>query len=449
MASLVGLLKAPNCGTDKTIWEKLCPELSIVATGDADEIDHKPPAAPAIHDAADDAGKDGDTTKDEDVVYNKRMQSIVQDGYCLVDDVPAPSLIEKIRNGIEQLVAMDLPPTLIFLFDETWELAKISSQTLTSANANDNQFNYDVLAWHIPHGSAGFSPHRDRQPDDVASSFHSDSQIPKFITHWIALSDATPSSSCLYMIPKSLDPGYMQGDVDSADPLQRALCDKHAYQHIRAMPRQAGQSVLFSHRIIHWGSHCHARTQPRIAISFVASHPDFEPSLLAQRCTMPSLQTRLVLICGQLLIYYQRFDFSKELIRACYEYCKLHQDILDETYRHKVFVEFIKAMKEHADAGVENVGATAKTDKATTVQLVINGDGKEGEDDDDDDEDAMMEEMLNAEEEGYGEFQDDFDEVENDDQGDDGKNEDGEDEDPELAGIQPFVFGDKKRKRDV
>ncbi len=47
------------------------------------------------------------------------------------------------------------------------------------------------------------------------------------------------------------DPGYFEGDPeeeDAPDPLQRALHNKEAYQHIRALPAEAGAAVLFTHR---------------------------------------------------------------------------------------------------------------------------------------------------------------------------------------------------------
>ena len=39
--------------------------------------------------------------------------------------------------------------------------------------STDNALNFDVLAWHVDarKGQAGFSPHRDRQPDNARESF--------------------------------------------------------------------------------------------------------------------------------------------------------------------------------------------------------------------------------------------------------------------------------------
>jgi len=63
--------------------------------------------------------------------------------------------------------------------------------------------------------------------------------------------------------------------------------------------------------------------------------------------------------------------------------------------------------------------------------------------DDENDEDAMLEEMLNAEAGGYGEFEDDYDDLEEGDEYDDD-----DDEEEELA--EEFdLFGGKRKNKDV
>lgn len=50
-------------------------------------------------------------------------------------------------------------------------------------------------------GDVGFSPHRDRQPDDSAATFRPDGTA-MYTTLWLPLTDATPENSCLYVIPR-------------------------------------------------------------------------------------------------------------------------------------------------------------------------------------------------------------------------------------------------------
>lgn len=329
-------------------------------------------------------GNQGETTKvpdsfcSESTAYKSELKS---KGFALVDRSLPSALIDKLRGGIDQLVQSFYPASFIFLFDETWHLARFSRRLLETSTSNS--FHFDLLAWYINEG--GFSPHRDRQPDNVAASFKDDGEA-KFATHWIALTPATTSNSCLYMIPKDHDPGYLKGDGDEKDPLSVALPNKEAFQRIRAMPRDPGQSILFTHRIIHWGSIKDPEASPRVAISFVCSDPSFEKPYIDPNYftddKLPPFSIRLLLVCAQLIIYHQRFQLSKDNLKACFEYCKSMEEELEKSYWHKVAFEFVEAMKEDAQKN----------------EL------------DESEEEEMMELMLNAEQSGYGEYSDDYDE---------------------------------------
>lgn len=419
---------------DPNFWQKVCPGLSI--GGSAKTTSNNDSFLPRSDEA------------------DKRREQLVEDGYTLIDSKLDSSLIQKLLEGVKALqggkenIGAKLPASCILLFDETWELARTSREILKRSTHEDNDFNFDILSWYIETG--GFSPHRDRQPENASTSFHPDGGQAKFVTHWIALSDAAPENSCLYVIPKSQDPGYTEGDIDDEEPLRRALPSKESFQNIRALPRVSGSSLLFTSRIIHWGSARVPSSEmpPRAAISFVCSDPTYEKPYIDLKYFTenenPPFHIRLLLVCSQLLIYYQRFGLPKETIKACYEYCKEYEDELEETYRHKVFLEFVNSMKSFN--GEEDMTSKQTSGK---VEVSIN------DDDDKDDEDAVLEEMLNAEEGGYGEFQDDYDDVEDGEDEEEGatssrqdnENEDYEDEEEEEEeGVSLFGPETKKLK---
>lgn len=424
--SLGSLLTRKNrdIWSDPEHWKGLCPRLRI--SKDDDCVDRPIRATLSGICSTSDA--------------LSRRERLIGDGYALVDslredntkdssgkDDGVDAVIHKLAEAITSLHKNhSLPATFALLFDETWELAREGHQVLSASTHESNKFCFDILAWYVDpkERMAGFSPHRDRQPDVAKDTFFGDGQA-KYVTLWLALSDATPENSCLYVIPKGSDPGYTDGDDangesenegNEADPLQRALNSKESYQNIRALPRRAGQAVLFTHRIMHWGSRGNAendKVTPRIAISFVSSDPSFEspyinPSYFAG-ATIPPFQIRLLLCCAQLVIYHQRFDVPKESIRACYEFLKEKEGELDSSYRKKVYVEFIKAMKEEKEPPRSDEGKTsAFVDKGS--RAVPTSGEEEGEEDE-----AVLEEMLNAETGGYGgDFQDDFDDVNED-----------------------------------
>ena len=424
--------------SDINYWRRLCPYLTI---GNI---------------AVDSDGTSASTNNEDADTREKLLQLLINDGYALIDNSICNdvNLQKNVCRGITDMeVEHSLPATFILLFDETWKLARESYHLLLQSddeaketqqqshkgilhrNSSTMAFNFDMLAWYIDPklNQAGFSPHRDRQPDslsDLKQSFYSDGQA-KYITHWIALADATPENSCLYVIPKSFDPGYLQGDDmseeeekdtnksddssinnnDQLDPLSRALNTKQSYQNIRALPRTAGQSVIFTHRILHWGSrgNPHAlNNNPRVAISFVYSDIEFEASYLSKELfskdskgnwSYPSFEIRLLLVCAQLLIYYQRFNLSISTLRACYQYCKANSDQLDEKYKKKVMVEYVKAMKEQRD-GISDCDDEDKKSDVTDTNC-------DREETNSDDEEALLEEMLN----NSGEFEDDYDDM--------------------------------------
>jgi hypothetical protein len=410
------------------------------------------------------------------VTDNSLRNNIMQDGYTLLPGNSSDNpLIASLADGITELhKSHSLPATFILLFDEAWYLASSTiAHAISQSNHPVNQFNFDMLAWYIDpsEGTSGFSPHRDRQPPNhlVKDSFHSDGQA-KYVTLWMALSHATPENSCLYVIPKDCDPGYLNGDdleqdlgrddnngndddidnhiddhiennVQQQDPLSRCLSSKESYQNIRALPRKPGESIAFTHRILHWGSkgHKNCTNSPRIAISFVSSDPSFEKPYLKnygkywsqeiiQKQTslnaivLPPFEIRLLLVCAQLLIYYQRFDLPKDAIRGCYEYCKERKDELDDGYWKKVSLEFVKAMREMSGSS-DKVRDIEQSDIEETKEKDVKLNSNKKQEDDEDD--AMLEAML----ENADEADDDFDDMVNgDDELSESITEDGNDE---------------------
>jgi len=162
---------------------------------------------------------------------------------------------------------------MLLIFDEAWAMAHQLSTIMRAVSGNVNSL--DTLAWSITPsiGQAGFAPHRDRQPADVKGSFRADG-TPKYATCWVALSEASVDSSCLYIVPRGVDKGYDEGDdhaADAEDPLITTLRSDAAVQAVRACPLKPGGCVIFSHRVMHWGSSGRSDCQrARVSISLCA-----------------------------------------------------------------------------------------------------------------------------------------------------------------------------------
>lgn len=349
---------------------------------------------------------------DTDVAVAQKR--IVAEGYCQLAPgkvIPLKDphhLVENLRRGIESLKSEGWPASFIFLYDEAWVLAGRMANLMRRVSGNEISF--DALAWHVDQdrGEGGFSPHRDRQPDDATSTFRADG-MAKYTTAWVALTDANPDNSCLYVIPKAHDPGYEAGDDEEGeeDPMSLALPTKESYQHIRALPTATGGALLFTHRIIHWGSRGRKSTEeearagtsapPRCSISIGFSDPSYErPYLVGQpklgvegTNKLPDFRSRLALVCAQMISYFERFPVDSVMLRAFYRVFCASKDLYDDRYAESTRKEFARAVQEREG---ENEG------------------GSEGEDM----LDEALEIMLENEAGGGVDFEDDFDDLEAD-----------------------------------
>ena len=70
--------------------------------------------------------------------------------------------------AVEALKAAGWPPPFLLAFDELWALQRQAAPLLAAASGGNVPCG-DALVWHVApaDGDAGFSPHRDRQPQDV------------------------------------------------------------------------------------------------------------------------------------------------------------------------------------------------------------------------------------------------------------------------------------------
>ncbi|CAK9022631.1 Hypothetical protein (Fragment) [Durusdinium trenchii] len=199
------------------------------------------------------------------------------------------------------------------MYDEAWVMARDAAEVMQQVTGNS--LCMDVVAFLVrPSQTKGFSPHRDRQPEDwvpkgaapeTCSTFKKDG-MAKYVTLWAALTDATPDNSCLHFVPKSIDPGYSAGDPEEGDPLLRIFQDKAAYQKIRSVPVAAGGCTFHTHRTIHWGSagRSSAAVPPRVALSFGFSTQDFEPPYFSPKALpFPDVKLRAALASAQVINY--------------------------------------------------------------------------------------------------------------------------------------------------
>ena len=150
----------------------------------------------------------------EDVAADAR-ERILRDGYTKIHAASLPWKTiahRELALACVRLMRHGWNPSFLLMYDEAWAVAHELSEVVL--NATGNRLNFDALCWHVdPYDDLGddehtaFSPHRDRQPDDLPSTFRADGSA-MYTTAWVALTDAAPENSCLYVIPRRRDPGY-------------------------------------------------------------------------------------------------------------------------------------------------------------------------------------------------------------------------------------------------
>ena len=279
---------------------------------------------------------------------NKFLNDIKDKGYTKNDNSKEIRDIydfQSFTDTMKELVKYNIPPSFMLMYDEMQSLVQyLFHETACDLGLKFHHNTWDILCWFIDEHNSGFSPHRDRQPMNISSSFTKD-QIPKYITVWLSLGNSTTENSCLYFIPKTIDPGYFDGDIDSIDPLNRALKTKEDYLEITAMPLNVGERVLFSHRCIHWGSKSQSSKNPRCSLAFSLSTNDFEPSYINIDYSNDSKQVirskLFSLLCGQMICYQDRFQFPLDELKAYYKFFLHEIDSFDATYKAKVAKEYL------------------------------------------------------------------------------------------------------------
>jgi len=205
------------------------------------------------------------------------------------------------------------------------------------------------------------------------------------------------------------------------------LRSDRAVQSIRACALPAGAAVLFSHRVMHWGSRGHPRcTTPRFSLSFGCADPSFERPYLkaaASHLPFPRPAVRAALAAAQLINYHERFAFGAPLLSLFGRVFRAHRSEFTAEYAHKTAAELKSAAEDRARAAAASAVAVAGGVGGGGVGGGGGGGGGGGvgvgeydneEEDDDEEDDAMddaLDAMLEAQMEAEGNLFDDFAEL--------------------------------------
>lgn len=229
-----------------------------------------------------------------------------QDGYVQLDNLISTQMVASLRKAIINLRGKGINPSFVFVYDEFWTISRQLNRLLTPVLGETYQQLPDFWAWYLDpqREDAGWRPHRDRIHGDT---IYPDG-MPKSVTVWVALTDATPLNGCIYMLPAHLDADYFNFKT------QETNVNAHG---IRALPASAGTLLMWNQRVVHWGGTSSTRThEPRIsmAIEFQrADVPPFNTPLIKAPEALLPFDIRLMLIAKQFTQYHHMYKLSPEL----------------------------------------------------------------------------------------------------------------------------------------
>mmetsp|Transcript_60909 Transcript_60909/g.108158 ORF Transcript_60909/g.108158 Transcript_60909/m.108158 type:complete len:446 (+) Transcript_60909:100-1437(+) len=235
----------------------------------------------------------------QELDFSTMQQQMRHDGYSKLkqEDWSNGGHLTSLDAGIGLLEAAGLPEQFLLVFDEAWDVANSVSQTLEPIFGLKN--NMDFFVFNVRPGKFGWNLHRDRPEGKLGLA---EDGTPEYTTVWIAITDASPETSCIYVLPAHADPEYRTMSGSKYDKQVVAF----ALQHVRALPVESGTVLTWSHRLLHWGSAApEAAAQARRTLTFAMAAPGYEQPLLdVQAGQRPSFEARLTLIAYTLICYH-------------------------------------------------------------------------------------------------------------------------------------------------
>jgi hypothetical protein len=226
-----------------------------------------------------------------------------EEGYFFLPDVLPVDLLARLRVGIETLVTHDLPPAMIYVYDEAWQVFQALQPLLTRFLGDRIALLPHFWAWHVDPGAQGrgWPPHRDYQGE---SAIGDDMLIS--LSLWVPLGHASPENGCMYVLPRSFERWY---DSPVAKPEDVRL------QDVRALPAGPGAVMGWRQDVYHWGGRASKfASEPRISLSLEFQNAAFEPlgDPLLDLAQPPGFESRLELIALQFGKYRHMQDIPQE-----------------------------------------------------------------------------------------------------------------------------------------
>lgn len=240
----------------------------------------------------------------DDEAVARECRRLARDGYFRLTGVFAPATMDRLHRTIAAVRSAGWPATFAFVYDDFWRLAgcRALEGFLTAALGADYRQNTVIWAhWVMGEaGHSGWHPHHDLL-----------NQGEKFLSLWIAVSEATTDNGCMFLVRGSA----MTPEIAQAIRAQQALpygSYRRLLNNAVALPVKAGAIVGWRGDVIHWGGINTGGASPRVSLALELRSHDarptaFESPLIDPRAAPPPLRLRLAAV-AKALLEYQKFE---------------------------------------------------------------------------------------------------------------------------------------------
>lgn len=247
-----------------------------------------------------------------DQAMNKYLRDLIRtEGYAQLDPVAfSPMSVTSMADTVEKIHVMGIPLPFVYVYDEFW-LIFVAMHHIIEPILGPGYFRLpDFWAWRVDAAEEqkGWSFHRDKRIRTIGMD-----GLPKALTVWIPLTDATTLNGCIYMLPADRDPVYNQSSIESQEILAENLPILQVLQDFRALPAKAGSVLLWNQQVYHYGSRASKRSpRPRISLAVEFQSQDIKPlnSPLYYPLNLPTFKDRLQLIAKQIIQYKHMYPFD-------------------------------------------------------------------------------------------------------------------------------------------
>jgi hypothetical protein len=230
---------------DEQFWQSLNPDLHISRFPLSDIACYKTDAA----------------------IVEQCRSRILKEGYFQAPPVISREKAERLSRVVIDFDRRNIAPVFAFIYDEFWQIFCGLNPLMRSLLGDGYRMTpTEIWVWHIKQSAsaAGWGPHRDMPGLDSVR----EDNTPRIVNTWIPLTDATPSNSCMYVLPTNLD-------ANIPDKMDKSYRPYIKLQDIRALPAEAGSALGWNTRILHWGGRSSEYAeQPRISVAMYFESKD-------------------------------------------------------------------------------------------------------------------------------------------------------------------------------